>query len=118
MTVDQTNTQLMSDNSSLKILKEDSGTISVPNLPGAGDTFGAVTIPHEYGSDELLVQVWSSVGYSSGGTVLPFNSNDNRIIAYTKLDSVNLYIYIIHSDAGGFGFPASSHNYSYRILIP
>lgn len=118
MTLDQTKIGLSADNSSLKLLKEDKGTISVPNLPGSGDTFGVVTIPHGYGSDELLVQVWCSVGYSSGGTVLPFNSNDNRVIAYTKLDNVNLYIYIIHSDSSGSGFPASSHDYSYRILIP
>ena len=121
MSTDFTKIQLTSSASSLKILKEGAGTFVIPNLPGAGDTFGVATIAHGYTSDNLLTQ--ASVYSNSSGAVinpvvLPWSSNDGRVILYTRHDSTNLYIYGIHSDSGGSGFPSAVVSYSYRILIP
>jgi hypothetical protein len=114
------NIQMSSITSSNKVLLEGSGSYTVPNLPGAGDTSGSVTIAHNYGSDNLMVQVQATTDTAgtSGWAMLPWSSGDGRLIQYWSLDANNLYITTNHNDSSGFGYPASTVNYFYRILIP
>lgn len=112
---------LSSDRSSQKVYLSDSDTLIMPTLSGAGDSAGVGIVPHGYGSDELIFQVWG-YGDSSGATVpnvvLPWQSSDGRLTLFAYVDSINLYIVGIHSDASGFGDPERNFHYSYRILIP
>lgn len=117
MTLDSTNIQFSSANSSLKVLKEGSGSFAVGALGGAGETLGSVLIPHGYTSDNLLFQVTTNGGYLSG-VILPWESNDGRMIQYAQLDSTNLAIACISSDSSGLGAPAFTVSYFYRLLIP
>ena len=114
---DYNKAQLFSTASSNKVLKEGSGSFDVAALGGAGETFGIATIPHGHSSDELIAQV-STNGGPSDGTVLPWSSNDGRIVQYAYIDSTNLYIVCISSDSSGFGAPARTISYYYRLLIP
>lgn len=119
--IDFTKLQLLSSASSNKVLDEDSESFSVGAALAGAETFGVATIPHDFGSDNLLIQVAinsTTVGAVIDETVLPWSSNDNRRIAYTRLDSTNLYIFIISNATGGAGIPAFTANYTYRILVP
>lgn len=119
--IDYTKIQLTSEASSNKVLIEGSSSFAVPPLPGAGEVFAFATIPHPFGSDNLLFQVAISSttpGALIAETVIPWSSNDNRLISYLRLDSSNLYIFVISSDSGGLGAPAFTVNYSYRVLVP
>ena len=119
---DFTKAKLASSASSNKLYKEGSGTFAVSALGGAGETFGFISIPHEYTkdgspSDELLYQV-STNGGPVDGTILPWSSNDGRITQYAYVDSTNLTIVCISSDSSGSGAPARTISYYYRLLIP
>lgn len=118
--IDYTKIQMLSSTSSNKLLMEDSGTFTVPVLPGAGDVSGTAIIPHNFGSDNLIMQVQTTtdVAGTTDFTVLPWESNDGRLIIYASVDSTNLYITRINSDSSGFGFPATTVNYTYRLLVP
>lgn len=117
---DFTKLQQSSKASSNKVLLQGSGQFSVANLPGAGEVFGIATIPHGYGSDRLIMQVAATndIAGTTKPTTLPWESNDGRVIMYSYVDSTNLYIVRINNDSGGFGFPATTVSYTYRLLIP
>lgn len=119
--IDYTKLQLFSAASSNKVWLEDSDSFAVGAVVGIGETFAVAAIPHGFGSDNLLTQVAinsTTIGSVIDETVLPWSSNDNRLIAYTRIDSTNLYIFVISSDSSGLGAPAFTVNYSYRILVP
>ncbi len=120
MSVDYSKMQLVSTASSNKIWKQGSGFFSVPVLPGAGEQVSVQTIPHGYTSDNLLFQVITTTDLAGSGdyTVLPWSSPDGRLFTYAYLDNTNLYIARINSDISGFGFPAATVAYSYRLLVP
>lgn len=117
MSIDFTKLQLVSNASSNKVLLEGSGKLSVSYLPGSGQTHSTATIPHNYGSDNLLFQV-STNGGPTNGVMLPWESNDGRITQYASVDSTNLYITVISYDGSGYGAGAFTINYFYRILVP
>lgn len=117
MSTDFTKIQLSSSASSLKVLKQGSGTFTIPLLPGAGEKQATATIPHGYTSDNILFQV-ATTGGSTDGVILPWESNDGRVILYAQIDSTNLYIIGNDNDSGGTGQPARTITYYYRILIP
>lgn len=117
---DLTKIQMSSDASSNKVFLENTnspGTITVAALAGAGETQSTAIIPHDFGSDVLIPQV-TTIGAGTDGTVIPWESNDGRIIQYIRLDSNNLYITIISSDSGGGGALGFTVTYYYRLLIP
>lgn len=117
MSTDFTKIQLSSSASSNKVLKENSGTITVAALGGAGETQSTATIPHGFGSDILIPQV-TTIGAGTDGTIIPWQSNDSRVTQYTRIDSTNLYITIISMDVSGLGAPGFVVTYYYRLLIP
>lgn len=117
MSVDFTKLRLSSTASSNKVLLSGTGSFSVAALAGAGETFSSATIPHGYSSDNLLFQV-TTVGGGTDGVILPWQSNDGRVTQYARLDSTNLYIFCISSDASGLGSAGFTITYYYRILIP
>lgn len=119
--IDYSKIQLISSASSNKVQIEGSSSFSVAPLPGAGETFSVASVPHNFGTDNLLFQV--AVNSTTAGaiideTVLPWSSNDNRLISYARVDTTNLYVFVISSDSGGFGAPAFTVNYTYRVLVP
>lgn len=115
--VDFSQTIMNGEQSSLKVLKEGSGSLAVTGLGGAGVAYSLATIPHDFASNNLLFQVATTSGYV-GGTILPWSSNDGRLQQWASIDANNLYIDVRVEDSGGFGFPGFTLNYSYRILIP
>lgn len=120
MSIDYTKIQLSSDASSNKVLLEGTGSFNVAALGGAGETFGIATIPHGYGSDNLLHQTAATTNTAGTGSqpTLPWRSNDGRVTQYAYVDSTNLYIVCISSDSSGAGSPARTVTYFYRVLIP
>jgi hypothetical protein len=119
--IDFTKIQMASAASSNKILLQGTGSFAIPSLGGAGQATGGVTIPHSFGSDNLLFQVGivsSTSGAVINPTVLPWGSTDNRLYIYASVDSTNLYINGVISDSSGFGNTGPLVNYSYRILVP
>lgn len=117
MNDDITKIQLSSDSASLKVIKSGTGSLSVAGLGGAGLTSNTAAIPHGYDSDQLIVQVWSSLGFSNAGGMLPYQTPDGRVIAVAKVDNTNLIIRIFHQSGFGAVNPAT-YQYSYRILVP
>lgn len=116
MTVDIAKLQMSSNTSSQKIIAEGSGNFTVTGLAGAGLALSSATIPHPAGTDDLIIEVTSNTSYS-GGTVIPWQSNDGRITQYAAIDSSNLYIYCVLSSAGD-GIPGFTLSYTYRIIVP
>lgn len=119
--IDYTKIQRTSAASSNKVLLQGSGSVSVTALAAAGETTATATIPHGYNSDQLLFQVMvsgSTPGAVVNPTTLPWSSSDNRLIIYAALDSANLYIGVNSNDSSGFGAPARTIDYSYRLLVP
>lgn len=116
--IDYSKVQMVSSASSNKLLPLiNTGSFTLPALPGAGETTVTVPIPHNFGSDNLLFQV-SADGASTSGTILPWESNDGRIILYADVDATNLYVTGISSDSSGLGAPAYNIIFYYRILVP
>lgn len=118
MSVDYSKIQLLSSASSNKILLQGSGTFNVPALSGAGEIFAGPTIPHGFGSSDLIYQVSTISGATTDRVVLPWGSNDGRITQFAAIEVANLVIYFISSDSSGLGAPAYSVSYVYRILVP
>jgi hypothetical protein len=117
MSTDFTKIQMTSAASSNKVYKSGTTTVDIVALPGAGETFGMAAIGHSFGSGALIAQV-STNGGPTDGTILPWTSNDNRIIQYAYVDDTNLYIICISSDSSGLGAPARTITAYYRLLIP
>lgn len=115
--IDYQKIQLVSNASSNKVLLEGSGSFTLASLPGAGETTTTDPVPHGFSSDNLLFQV-SCDGGPQDGTILPWESNDGRVILYASIDSTNLNVTGISSDLSGFGAPAYTITYYYRILVP
>lgn len=121
MTLNLTNVSFNSNKSSNKVLLQGAGNFTIPLLPGAGENFGSIAIPHGFASDNLLFQVsivCNTIGALIPPHILPWNSNDNRISIYGFIDSTNLTIVGVHNDSGGGGDPLRVIQYFYRILIP
>jgi len=117
MSTDYTKFQMSSERSSQKVLLQGTGTINVPSLSSAGEVWSTATIPHGFGSDKLLAQV-STLGVDPSPQMIPWQSNDGRIVQWLSIDSKNLYITVNSNDSSGFGSPGFSVTYHYRILIP
>jgi hypothetical protein len=115
--INYTKIQLVSSASSNKVVKQGSGNFFLPALGGAGEITATATIPHGFAGDNLLFQVTANGG-PQDGTVLPWESNDGRVILYASVDSTNLYVTGISSDASGFGAPAYAIIFYYRVLVP
>lgn len=119
---DYKNMALSSSNSSNKVLMQGSGSFTVPNLPGLGTTSGSVTIPHGFESDNLIFQVSATTDIAGAGdySFLPWGSNDARLsmYAYIDNDTSSLVIVSVHTDSSGFGYPAQTVNFTYRLIIP
>lgn len=119
MSLDITNLLISSGNSSLKVLKEDTGTISFGAIGSlGGSVWQTVTVPHGYPNDNLLWQVAfrETDGNYHNAMVTPFEAGDGSLNAFATLDGVNLYINLgwqVNSS-----LPATSFEYVYRILIP
>lgn len=109
--------QLAPTASSNKLAFSSTGSFTIPALPGAGETFGQAVIPHGLGTDNLLFQV-STMGGTTNGVFLPWESNDGRLTQYASVDNTNLTITGISEDASGLGAPAYTITYFVRILIP
>lgn len=118
MSTDYSKLQLSSSASSNKIWRTGTGSFIVPSLPGAGEVFNAVAIPHGLGNRNLLYQVSTTSGATPGSVILPWAPGDNRQIQFAAYDSNNLVIYFISTDSSGLGSPSFTVNYVYRILIP
>lgn len=119
--IDYSKIQLFSGASSNKVLIEGTSSFSVPPLGGAGETFGMLLLAHNFGSDNLLYQVAvnsTTVGALIDEVVIPWSSNDSRLITYARIDANNLYVFCISSDSSGFGAPAFTVNVTYRVLVP
>lgn len=112
MTVDIKNLMMSSTASSQKLIKEGTGTLTIPAFTGPGVSTGLVIIPHGHNSDKLLFQVVQN------DRVSPYGSNDNRRREFAYIDNQNLYIVSKYEVTGSTSEPAISVPYSYRILIP
>lgn len=110
------NALLSSDASSNKLFLSGSGTI---NLPGGTNQTATATIPHGYGDSNLIWQVIvkETDGTAFNNFVTPYFTNDSRVKGVATLDATNLYISITTESAGS-PWPATSWNYTYRILVP
>lgn len=116
--IDFTKVQMVSSASSNKLLPLiGSGSFTLAALGGAGETTTTATIPHNFGSDNLLFQV-SADGATTSGLILPWQSNDGRIILYADVDATNLYVTGISSDSSGAGAPSYTIIFYYRVLVP
>ncbi len=112
--IDFTKILISSQSSSLKLWREGSGSGIVPARTGVDFKYTQITIPHDYGNDNLLFQVGI---YNQTGDVYYtplFASGGFYTIAY--VDSTNLYIEV--GDASVVNEPAINFRYTYRILIP
>ena len=123
MSIDFEKLQLSARNNSMKLLQQGSGTLNVPSgttTPGGNNnTEATTTIAHNYGSDQLLVQV--SIGSFLGeepGWVIPYVNPPGTIWIFPHLNSTNLYI--TGAEARPTGVPADGYSvqYHYRIFIP
>lgn len=105
---------LTSDGANLKLLSEGTGSGQVPARGDDDFQYATITIPHGYGSDELVWQVSiiaDGIAYYS-----PFTSSAGSFYIRSFLDSTNLKIEV--SDGAAVAAPAIPFTYYYRILIP
>ncbi len=115
--IDITKLQMSSDAVSQKIVAEGDGSVTVPSFSGSGEAVEVVPIPHGAGTNEVIVDATSDASYSSG-TRIPWASNDNKFIQYTKVDADNAYLVFLSNDSSGSGMPSITVNYTYRIIVP
>lgn len=123
MSLDFEKIQLSARNSSLKLIQQGSGTLTVPHgstTPGGVEyTEGTVTIPHNYGSDELLCQV--ALGTFVGGApgmLAPQVTPARTIWIFAHLNETNLYITGGEARPGGVTAEGYSVAFYYRLLVP
>lgn len=112
--IDLTKILISSQSSALKLWKEGSGVGTVPARTGADFQYDQITIPHLYGSDELLFQVGI---YTVAGDVYytPLFANGG-FYAISYIDATNLYIEV--GDASTVDELSIPFQFTYRILIP
>jgi hypothetical protein len=116
--IDLLDVQMTAATSSMKILAEGTGTFTIPAIPVLGAEQGTATIPHGYGSDELLFQVGVTLN-TTENMMIPWQSNDGRVCLWASLDDTNLVIYGEHNELITPGAtPAKTVDYYYRIFIP
>jgi hypothetical protein len=96
---------------------EGSGTFTVPAAPPSSDNFATVTIPHGFGSDNLLWQV-SMTDAGGDRHIVAYAPGDNTLWLYASLDATNLYITATQIDSSGSGIPSYACSYTYKILVP
>jgi hypothetical protein len=117
MSIDYSKISFSSQAVALKLIKEGSGSGTIPATSGGGsDEYQTVTIPHGQSTDELIFRVVVSIpGYPVYNEffVVPFAVSG--LFATPSIDSTNLYIEVGQS---GFGLPSQVFQYYYRILIP
>lgn len=110
--------QMSSLTSSLKILIEGSGILTV-NTAGTSATV-TNPIPHNFGSDELLWQVGFSINYSGTlqqGYMTPYITGDGQVSVTATVDNTNLYVTTAFQTAGTPGADYTI-SYYYRVLVP
>lgn len=123
MSIDPLKLQLSATNNSLKIYQQGSGTLTVPSgttTPGPDNyTEATITIPHNYGSDELLIQITTGnfVG-GSPGWLTPQVNPRQTVWIFPHINDTNLYITGAESRPSGVTANGYSVSYSYRIFIP
>lgn len=105
-----------SDTAALKLIKEGSGSGTIPATGAPSSEYQRITIPHEQGTDVLIFRVLLQIpGYPtySNYFVIPFAVSG--LYATPSIDATNLYIEVGQS---GFGLASQSFQYYYRVLIP
>lgn len=116
-----TNIQFSSENASMKVLKQGSGSFNVASATSGSPQSTTATIAHGYGSDNLLWQVGFKIVFSGGGTttgiITPWGSADGSTTVTSTLDSTNLYI-TGKAQTAGLATLAYTVTYYYRIFIP
>lgn len=102
---------MTTDGFNLKLFSEGGGTATFPAHPGGFAVIEKlVTIPHGYGSSELIFQA------GAGGTIAPFRTYVGSTEVNCFIDDTNLYISVVRSQFGtGSAF---DFDYHYRLLIP
>lgn len=109
---------LTTDGYNLKLYSEGTGTGTVPARTGVDFQYDLITIPHGYGSSELIFQV--GVGADDGITqkyyMAPFVAPTGSFEVAAYIDSTNLYIVV--ADGTVVSAPAFDFDYFYRLLIP
>lgn len=111
---DYTNVGYSSSITGLKLIKEDSGSGTIPATGAPSDESTIITIPHGHTSDKLAYRVLVVVpGYPtySNYFVVPFAVSG--LIATPSIDTTNLYIEVGQS---GNSLPAQAFSYYYRIF--
>lgn len=121
MTFDPTKVQMSSETTSLKILVEGNGSLTVPSASFGSPKSTTNTIIHNFGSTRLLWQVGFTIAFSGGGTtpgiITPWGSADGQTVVVSTIDSKNLYITGQAQTVGSDTLPYTV-TYSYRILVP
>jgi hypothetical protein len=105
---------LTSDGFNLKLFKEGSGSGQVPARVGVDMEYDLITIPHGYGSSELIIQ--AALVADGDNVILPFVAGAGGFGAAAFIDDTNLYIEV--SDSSVVNQPAIDFDYTYRLLIP
>lgn len=118
MSLDLTKILMNSTTSSLKIWKQDSGSINLPSIEsGGGTSWKTVPILHGYPNDRLIWQVGlrETDGHFFNNIMTPFETSGGTLNAFATLDDTNLYISVGWETSS---IPATSFDYIYRLLIP
>lgn len=116
MTIDTSKLRFDSTKAALKLVKEGSGTGTIPATGSPSTEYQRIVIPHGQATDKLLFRILVRIpGYVSFSdySVAPFTVAG--LIATPSLDATNLYIEVGQS---GHTLDAQPFEYYYRILIP
>lgn len=102
--------------SALKLLLR--GTVNIA-LPAGLVNNGTATIPHGYGSDELIYFVTARdvSGNTTNNFILPFTSRGASLISFANIDANNLYIRVGTNNMFD-PFPATTWQFEYFIFVP
>lgn len=119
MTFNPINIQQSSETTSLKLVQQGAGTITVvPSGIDAHYAEGQAQIHHDVGDDNLLWQVTLSSAETADSNVLtPYTPADGRVSVISRVDSDNLYIGCMAQSAGST-FSTFTVSYTYRLMVP
>ncbi len=121
MTLNPLKVQMSSATASLKIIGEGNNSFDVAAASIGNPKSTTVTIPHHYGTDNLLWQIGFTIAFSGGSTttglLTPFVSADGQTTVVATVDTTNLYITGKAQTVGADTLPYTV-TYSYRILVP